>query len=101
MSPKCKRSGCEKPAARTPQVYCSRDCAPFGQYSRDIAEHSEIKRIKREKKALQHRLLMEDCAAQGMTYHQAIPVVGLSLITLKVYARKWKIQFKRKKPGLP
>lgn len=98
MTRSCKAINCRKEfkPRGTYQVYCCRKCAPYGNLVRDNPEESEERKKRRLLKQAQQKKILQECASKGLTFQETAPIINLSLTTVKVYARKWRISFRRK-----
>ncbi len=90
---KCKRLTCHNPPAPR-QAYCTRDCAPYGNYLRkEMSMSDEVLEAREAKWADTSKKLTALCA-QGKTFNEAALEIALSLVTIKVYARRLGLKFK-------
>jgi hypothetical protein len=95
---KCKRPGCyNPPAIHKGQVYCSRQCAPYGYLS--APEKSPYAKRPRKNILGAHKAKMEILAREGKTRAEAAAIMGLAMNTFKVYCKKFDVTFcDQKKP---
>jgi DNA invertase Pin-like site-specific DNA recombinase len=65
-------------------------------FTKEVRAISKKTIQQRKEKADQHRAIIQRIAKEGKTIQEACKAVNLSHTTVRLYARKWKIQFKRK-----
>lgn len=93
----CKRHGCQNPVRKREMTYCSKDCAPFGNFSREAPNISQKTVDERKAKADFQRKKLKQLADEGKSVEEAAMAISLAVGTVKFYCRKWRIYFRKHK----
>ncbi len=98
IRPKCKKTNCSMPAAIS-QVYCSRECAPYGYLSN--SNYTKKKKPRKSNFAyLQYRDELVRLIDEGKPLSEIAEIIGISYSTLLSYRHKMNLpRIGKRKPS--